>query len=109
MAALGAEAGGLAGHSIGARWGRKLADWPGPPMGAATESPRQGGDDLSETGNAWRLFTSIMVSGILEMKHYQFVVWNLAVGAVYVLPVGPPPTARARFRPTGRIGAAWTQ
>jgi hypothetical protein len=50
-----------------------------------------------------------MVSGILEMKYCQFVVWNLAVGAVYVLPAGPPPAARARLRPMSRTGAAWAQ
>ena len=30
VAALGAEAGGLAGYAIGERWGRKLVEWRGP-------------------------------------------------------------------------------
>ena len=30
VAALGAEAGGLAGYAIGKRWGRKILDRPGP-------------------------------------------------------------------------------
>jgi len=34
-------------------------------------------------------FTPCMLSGIAKMKYSQFVVWNLAAGAVYVLSVGP--------------------
>ena len=33
--------------------------------------------------------TPTVVSGLLRMKFSQFAVWNFAVGAVYVLSVGP--------------------
>jgi hypothetical protein len=34
-------------------------------------------------------FTPTMISGILRMKYSLLVAWNFAVGAVYVLSVGP--------------------
>ncbi len=89
VAALGAEAGGLAGYSIGDRWGRKLLDRPG-----RWQEPRQKAVARAETiyakwGRLAVFFTSTMVSGILRMKYSQFVIWNFVVGAVYVLSVGP--------------------
>jgi membrane protein DedA with SNARE-associated domain len=88
VATLGAEAGGLAGYSIGARWGRKLLDRPG-----RGREQRQGAVARAERiyakwGRLAVFFTSTMVSGVLKMKYSQFVVWNFVVGVVYVLPVG---------------------
>jgi membrane protein DedA with SNARE-associated domain len=88
VATLGAEAGGLAGYSIGARWGRKLLDRPGrgreQRQGAVVRAERI----YAKWGRLAVFFTSTMVSGVLKMKYSQFVVWNFVVGVVYVLPVG---------------------
>ena len=43
----------------------------------------------AKSGRLAVFFTSTMVPGILRMKYSQFVVWNVVVGAVYVLSVGP--------------------
>ena len=89
VAALGAEAGGLAGYGIGNRWGRRLLDRPGR-WGERLRRALAAGEALYERwGRLAVFFTSTIVSGILKMKYSQFVVWNFVVGAVYVLSVGP--------------------
>lgn len=89
VAALGAEAGGLAGYGIGNRWGRRLLDRPGR-WGERLQQALAGGEALYERwGRLAVFFTSTIVSGILKMKYSQFAVWNFVVGAVYVLSVGP--------------------
>jgi membrane protein DedA with SNARE-associated domain len=89
VAALGAEAGGLAGYGIGNRWGRRLLDRPGR-WGERLRRALAAGEALYEKwGRLAVFFTSTIVSGILKMKYSQFVVWNFVVGAVYVLSVGP--------------------
>ncbi len=89
VAALGAEAGGLAGYGIGNRWGRRLLDRPGR-WGERLQQALARGEALYvKWGRLAVFFTSTMVSGILRMKYSQFVVWNFVVGAVYVLSVGP--------------------
>lgn len=89
VAALGAEAGGLAGYGIGNRWGRRLLGRPGR-WGERLQQALSRGEALYvKWGRLAVFFTSTMVSGILRMKYSQFVVWNFVVGAVYVLSVGP--------------------
>jgi membrane protein DedA with SNARE-associated domain len=89
VAALGAEAGGLAGYAIGARWGRKLLDRPGPWQEARHKAAAKAEAVYAKWGRLAVFFTSTMISGLLRMKYSQFVVWNFIVGAVYVLSVGP--------------------
>jgi len=108
VAALGAEAGGLAGYGIGNRWGRKLLDRPGRQRARLRKAVARAEGIYAKWGRLAVFFTSTMVSGILRMKYSQFVVWNFVVGAVYVLSVGPaaygagqvsagdPPPARPR-------------
>jgi membrane protein DedA with SNARE-associated domain len=99
VAALGAEAGGLAGYGIGSRWGRRLLDRPGR-WGERLQRALAAGEALYEKwGRLAVFFTSTIVSGILKMKYSQFVVWNFVVGAVYVLSVGPAAYG------TGKAGA----
>jgi len=89
VAALGAEAGGLAGYSIGDRWGRKLLDRPGGRKERLQKALARAEAIYAKWGRLAVFFTPAMVSGILRMKYSQFVVWNFVVGAVYVLSVGP--------------------
>ena len=89
VAALGAEAGGLAGYAIGDRWGRKLLDRPGRRREQLQRAVAKAEAIYAKWGRLAVFFTSTVVSGILRMKYSQFVVWNFIVGAVYVLSVGP--------------------
>ena len=89
VAALGAEAGGLAGYAIGDRWGRKLVEWHGPWQERREQAVAKAEDVYAKWGRLAVFFTSTMVSGMLRMKYSQFVVWNFIVGAVYVLSIGP--------------------
>ena len=88
-AALGAEAGGLIGYGIGARWGRRLLDLPGPWQGRRRSTVARAEALYAKWGRLAVFFTPTLVSGILRMKFSQFVVWNFVVGSVYVLSVGP--------------------
>lgn len=89
VAMLGAEAGGLAGYSIGDRWGRKLLARPGRSQERRQKAVERAERIYAKWGRLAVFFTSTMVSGILRMKYRQFVVWNFVVGAVYVLSIGP--------------------
>ena len=89
VAALGAEAGGLAGYGIGHRWGRKLVDHPDRWQERRQKAVARAETIYAKWGRLAVFFTSTMVSGMLRMKYSQFVVWNFIVGAVYVLSVGP--------------------
>ena len=89
VATLGAEAGGLAGYHIGDRWGRNLMDRPGRRQQGRQKAVAKAAAVYEKWGRLAVFFTSTIISGILKMKYSQFVVWNFAVGAVYVLSVGP--------------------
>jgi membrane protein DedA with SNARE-associated domain len=89
VATLGAEAGGLAGYSIGDRWGRKFLDRPGRRQEQRQKAVATAEALYAKWGRLAVFFTSTVISGILKMKYSQFVVWNFVVGAVYVLSVGP--------------------
>jgi membrane protein DedA with SNARE-associated domain len=89
VAALGAEAGGLAGYAIGDRWGRRLMDRPGRGHEQRQRAVARAEAIYAKWGRLAVFFTSTIISGILKMKYSQFVVWNFIVGAVYVLSIGP--------------------
>ena len=89
VATLGAEAGGLAGYSIGDRWGRKLLDRPGRRQERRQKAVATAEALYAKWGRLAVFFTSTLISGMLKMKYSQFVVWNFVAGAVYVLSVGP--------------------
>jgi membrane protein DedA with SNARE-associated domain len=89
VAALGAEAGGLAGYGIGHRWGRKLVDHRDRWREGRQKAVAHAEAIYAKWGRLAVFFTSTIVSGTLRMKYSQFVVWNFIVGAVYVLSVGP--------------------
>jgi membrane protein DedA with SNARE-associated domain len=86
---LGTEAGGLAGYSIGGRWGRVLLTHPGLWLGRRQQVLTEGEALYAKWGRLAVFFTPCLISGIAKMKHSQFVVWNFLAGAVYVLSVGP--------------------
>jgi membrane protein DedA with SNARE-associated domain len=88
-AALGAEAGGLAGYGIGHRWGRQLVDHPDRWRPRRQKALARAEAIYAKWGRLAVFFTSTMISGVLRMKYSQFVVWNFIVGGVYVLSVGP--------------------
>jgi membrane protein DedA with SNARE-associated domain len=89
VAALGAEAGGLIGYAIGARWGRRLLDLPGPWRERRQNTVARAEALYAKWGRLAIFFTPTLVSGILRMKYSRFVVWNFVVGSVYVLSIGP--------------------
>ncbi len=86
---LGTEAGGLAGYAIGRRWGRAIMNRPGRTLARRQRVIAAGEAVYARWGRLAVFFTPCLVSGIARMKYSQFVVWNLAAGAVYVLSVGP--------------------
>jgi membrane-associated protein len=89
VAALGAEAGGLIGYGIGARWGRKILDHPGPWQEPRRNTVARAEAVYAKWGRLAVFVTPTLVSGVLRMKYSQFLVWNFVVGSVYVLSVGP--------------------
>ena len=86
---LGTEAGGLAGYSIGGRWGRALLTHPGIWLGRRQQVLTEGEALYAKWGRLAVFFTPCLVSGIAKMRYSQFVAWNFVAGAVYVLSVGP--------------------
>ena len=89
VAALGAEAGGLIGYAIGARWGRRLLGLPGPWRERRRSTVARAEAVYAKWGRLAVFVTPTLVSGILRMKYSQFVAWNFIVGSVYVLSIGP--------------------
>jgi membrane protein DedA with SNARE-associated domain len=89
VSVLATEAGGLAGYSVGRRWGRALMNHPGPGLHRRQQAVIAGEALYAKWGRLAVFFTPCMVSGIAKMKLSQFAVWNLLAGAVYVLSVGP--------------------
>jgi len=89
VSVLGTEVGGLAGYSVGRRWGRDLMNHPGPGLRRRRQAVIAGEALYAKWGRPAVFFTPCMVSGIAKMKLSQFAVWNFLAGAVYVLSVGP--------------------
>src|SRR6516162_7536372 len=88
VAALGCEVGGLGGFRIGYRWGRALLERPGPALEWRKKAIAKGEEVYQKWGRAAVFVTPSIVSGALEMKFRQFVVWNFFAGAVFVVSVG---------------------
>jgi membrane-associated protein len=88
VAIIGVEAGGMAGYSIGVRWGRALLSHPGPLLARRQRVLTAGEAMYAKWGRLAVFFTPCLVSGIARMKYSQFVVWNLLAGTVYVFSVG---------------------
>jgi membrane-associated protein len=89
VAIIAVEVGGMAGYSVGMRWGRALLSHPGPFLARRQGVLTAGEAMYVKWGRLAVFFTPCMVSGIAKMKYSQFVVWNLLAGAVYVFSVGP--------------------
>jgi membrane protein DedA with SNARE-associated domain len=88
VAALGCEVGGLGGFRIGYRWGRELLERPGPALEWRKKAVAKGEEVYQKWGRAAVFVTPAIVSGALEMKFRQFVVWNFLAGTVFVVSVG---------------------
>jgi membrane-associated protein len=88
VAALGCEVGGLGGFRIGYRWGRELLEHPGPALEWRKKAVTKGEEVYQKWGRAAVFVTPSIVSGALEMKFRQFVVWNFLAGTVFVVSVG---------------------
>ena len=88
VAIIGVEVGGMAGYSIGVRWGRALLSHPGPLLARRQRVLTAGEAMYAKWGRLAVFFTPCLVSGIARMKYSQFVVWNLLAGTVYVFSVG---------------------
>jgi membrane protein DedA with SNARE-associated domain len=87
-AAVGAEAGGLAGYYIGDRWARALLERPGRGQERRQKIVGTAEKIYAKWGRLAVFFTSTIVSGVLRMKYSQFVIWNFVEGVVYVLSIG---------------------
>jgi membrane protein DedA with SNARE-associated domain len=88
VAALGCEIGGLGGFGIGGRWGRELLERPGPALEWRKKAVTKGEEVYQKWGRAAVFVTPSIVSGALEMKFSQFVVWNFLAGTVFAVSVG---------------------
>jgi membrane protein DedA with SNARE-associated domain len=88
VAAIGCEVGGLGGFRIGYRWGRELLERPGPALEWRKKAVAKGDEVYQKWGRAAVFVTPSIVSGALEMKFRQFVVWNFLAGTVFVVSVG---------------------
>jgi membrane protein DedA with SNARE-associated domain len=88
-AVIGTEAGGLAAYFVGLRWGRALMTHPGPWLDRRQRVLTAGEVLYARWGRLAVFFTPCLVSGVVKMKLSQFAVWNLIVGGVYVLSIGP--------------------
>ena len=86
--AIGCEIGGLGGFRIGARWGRQLLERPGPGLAWRKKAVAKGEAVYQKWGRAAVFVTPSIVSGALDMKFSQFVVWNFLAGTVFVVSVG---------------------
>jgi membrane protein DedA with SNARE-associated domain len=86
--AIGCEIGGLGGFRIGARWGRRLLEHPGPGLAWRKKTVAKGEAVYQKWGRAAVFVTPSIVSGALDMKFRQFVVWNFFAGTVFVVSVG---------------------
>jgi membrane protein DedA with SNARE-associated domain len=89
VAAIGSEVGGLLGFQIGDRWGRALLEHPGPALKMRKKAVAKGEEVYQKWGRAAVFFTPSLVSGAMDMRLSQFVIWNFFAGAAYVLSVGP--------------------
>jgi membrane protein DedA with SNARE-associated domain len=88
VGAIGCEIGGLGGFRIGARWGRSLLEHPGPALAWRKKAVAKGEAVYQKWGRAAVFITPSIVSGALDMKFSQFVVWNFLAGTVFVVSVG---------------------
>jgi membrane protein DedA with SNARE-associated domain len=88
VGAIGCEVGGLGGFRIGYRWGRELLERPGPALEWRKKAIAKGEEVYQKWGRAAVFVTPSIVSGALEMKFRQFVVWNFLAGTVFVVSVG---------------------
>jgi membrane protein DedA with SNARE-associated domain len=88
VAAVGCEIGGLGGFRIGGRWGRQVLERPGPALEWRKKTVAKGEEVYQKWGRAAVFVTPSIVSGALEMKFRQFVVWNFLAGTVFVVSVG---------------------
>jgi membrane protein DedA with SNARE-associated domain len=88
VAALGCEVGGLGGFRIGGHWGRQLLERPGPALEWRKKTVAKGEEVYQKWGRAAVFVTPSIVSGALDMKFSQFVVWNFLAGTVFVVSVG---------------------
>ena len=88
VAALGCEIGGLGGFRIGFHWGRQLLEHPGPALEWRKKTVAKGEEVYQKWGRAAVFVTPSIVSGALDMKFSQFVVWNFLAGTVFAVSVG---------------------
>ena len=88
VAIIAVEVGGMAGYSVGIRWGRALLSRPGPLLERRQRVLSAGEAMYVKWGRLAVFFTPCLISGIAKMKYSQFVVWNFLAGAAYVISVG---------------------
>ena len=88
VAAAGCEVGGIGGFKIGDHWGRQLLEHPGPGLAWRKKAIAKGEGVYQKWGRAAVFVTPSIVSGVLQMKFRQFVVWNFLAGTVFVVAVG---------------------
>jgi membrane protein DedA with SNARE-associated domain len=88
VAAVGCEVGGIGGFKIGDHWGRQLLEHPGAGEAWRKKAIAKGEGMYQKWGRAAVFVTPSIVSGVLQMKFRQFVIWNFLAGTVFVVAVG---------------------
>ena len=109
VAVIAVEVGGMAGYSIGVRWGRALLSHPGPLLDRRQRVLTAGEAMYAKWGRLAVFFTPCMVSGIAKMKYSQFVFWTLLAGIPTCSRWASPSTARARSPPASTTWPAWAR
>jgi membrane-associated protein len=87
-ATIAGEVGGLAGYSIGNRWGRVLLERPGKHQAGRQKMVERGEIAYRRWGRLAVFFTPAIVSGTAKMKYGQFVLWNLLAAFGFATSVG---------------------
>lgn len=88
VAAVGCEVGGIGGFKIGDHWGRQLLEHPGACEAWRKKAIAKGEEMYQKWGRVAVFVTPSIVSGVLQMKFRQFVIWNFLAGTVFVVAVG---------------------
>jgi membrane-associated protein len=87
VATVAGEVGGLIGYAIGHRWGRRLLERPGRHQVGRRRMMERGERAYARWGRLAVFFTPAIVSGTAQMKHGQFVLWNLLASLAFAVSV----------------------
>jgi membrane-associated protein len=88
VSTLAGEVGGIAGYSIGDRWGRRILARPGKRQAQRLLLMEKGENAYAKWGRLAVFFTPAIISGTAKMKFSQFAVWNFVASFGFAVGVG---------------------